>query len=186
MFCRLVRSRSAEHKNAIPLLMGGRIYSQVISILRQELDSMVRVIYLLSIDNLGIRNQLINASVEGRSWIISTDKGKKHKITDREMVDFANSLKGWAEYVYRFGCSFIHLSNLHDHLARDPMEAISEKEKEAIFNYMRQYHGGPLGETFRDLIPYLPNVFDKISSNLECYLKELQEEKILKQETEKR
>jgi hypothetical protein len=97
------------------------------------------------------------------------------------MVDLANQLQGWTESVYRFGCAFIHLSRFHDHQARDPMDMISDDEKEAVLKHMRHYHGGPHGSDprFNDLIPYLPGVFEKIASNLECYVKDLQAGKIL-------
>ncbi|MFC2008246.1 hypothetical protein ACFLT0_00960 [Chloroflexota bacterium] len=97
------------------------------------------------------------------------------------MLELANTLHGWTEYVYRFGCAFIHLSRFHDFRQRDPMDAIRNSEKEAILNYMRYYHGGPqLDSTrFSDLIPYLPMVFEKISGNLESYLEDLEAGKVV-------
>ncbi len=150
----------------------------MVSILRQELDSMIRVMYLLSIPDLKYRAELMHASIEGKKW---TQKGTRKRITDRDMVAFANKLQGWAESVYRFGCDFIHLSNFHDYRNRDPMESISQNEKKSILKHMRYYHGGPLcsNPTFADLIPYLPRVFEKISSNLECYVKDLEHDKSL-------
>lgn len=47
-FCRQVRSRSKEHQKAIGLLSEAGLAGQMVAILRQELDSMVRVIYLLA------------------------------------------------------------------------------------------------------------------------------------------
>ncbi len=58
-FCRLVRERSIEHKKAIHFLFGNRLAGQMLSILRQELDSLVRVIFLLTLD-LSVRSNLIN------------------------------------------------------------------------------------------------------------------------------
>ena len=40
------------------------------------------------------------------------------------MVDLAQGLHGWTQLVYRFGCSFIHLSDLHDYQARDPFNLL--------------------------------------------------------------
>ncbi|MGD2207471.1 MAG: hypothetical protein PVH17_11905, partial [Anaerolineae bacterium] len=116
---------------------------------------MIRVIYLLSLSDIAYRNELIRASIDGHRW---TAKGSNRRITDREMVDLANQLQGWTESVYRFGCAFIHLSRFHDHQARDPMDMISDDEKEAVLKHMRHYHGGPHGSDprFNDLIPYLP------------------------------
>jgi len=172
-FCRQIRARSAEHRAAISRLQQGDLYSQVIAILRQELDSMIRVIYLLSISDKDRRTELIRASVEGRPW---TKQGSRRRITDREMVKLASKLHGWAESVYRFGCGFIHLSRFHDYRERDPMEAITSEERIAVLKYMRSYHGGPLTATptFDDLLPYLPMVFEKITSNLEYYIEQLE------------
>jgi len=172
-FCRQIRSRSAEHRQAVRLLQPADVPSQIVAILRQELDSMIRVIYLLTISDNDRRAELIRASVEGRNW---TKAGSSRRITDRDMLDVANRLHGWSESVYRFGCGFIHLSRFHDYRERDPMETIRADEKETILKHMHYYHGGLLfpNPGFRDLIPYLPRVFEKISANLECYLHDLE------------
>ena len=41
---------------------------------------------------------------------------------------------------------------------------------------MRSYHGGPIEDdpSFADISRYLPAVFEKVSGNLECYLKSLE------------
>ena len=181
IFCRQVRSRSAEHRQAIHLLYSAGLYAPIVSILRQELDSMIRSIYLLSIEDRATRNQLIEASINGKDWRLTIANGKQKKVTDRDMVELANQLQGWTESVYRFGCGFIHLSNLHDHHARDPMSLIPASEKAVILQHMRHYHGGPLqpDPTFLDLQPFLPMVFDKIAGNLVVYLNELEEGKMI-------
>jgi hypothetical protein len=178
IFCRQIRARSDEHRASIRLVYHEGLLSQVLAILRQELDSMIRVIYLLSISDMPYREALIKASVEGRKW---TAKGSKRRITDREMVDLANKLEGWTESVYRFGCAFIHLSSFHDYQERDPMDIISDEEKGAIIKHMRAYHGGPLQDEpkLKELVPYLPMVFNKIADNLECYVKDLETGKVI-------
>lgn len=60
-FCRQVRARSEEHQKAMTLLHTGGVLAQVKAILRQELDWMVCVIYLLSISDLRYRDELIRA-----------------------------------------------------------------------------------------------------------------------------
>jgi len=174
-FCRQIRARSSEHREAIHLLHGRRLLSQVVAILRQELDSMIRVIYLLSIADKAYRNQLIDACVNGAKW---TAKGKRPCITDREMVELAQSLHGWTQSVYKFGCAFIHLSSFHDYERRDPFLALPKDEKAAVLNHMRAYHGGPSvsDPTIEDLFPYLPRVFEKVADNLDCYVKQLEAE----------
>ena len=111
-------------------------YSITVGILRQELDSTVRVIFLLSQCDHRLRTQLLEQAVCGEAWTVPTPNGKLKKVRDREMVDLAQGLHGWTQLVYRFGCSFIHLSDLHDYQARDP------------FNLLR-FEDGPRAITLR-------------------------------------
>ena len=172
-FCRQVRARSVEHSAAVRLLSAQRLISPLIATLRQELDSLIRVIFLLSIRDREYRAQLTDAAVHGKKW---THRGTRRRITDRDMVNLASKLHGWTESVYGFGCAFVHLSNFHDHGSRDPFLALSKQEREVVLHHMRYYHGGPSGPapTFDDLVPFLPRVFEKIAGNLECYVKQLE------------
>ena len=171
-FCRQVRERSRENRKALALLHDAELYGSVIGILRQELDSMIRVIFLLSISNSARRNSLIEDAVNGRIWKENT----KGRITDREMINLADKLHGWSRSVYRFGCAFIHLSSLHDYRERDPMNELSPEERNDLLQHLRNYHGGPASDaaTFRDIVCYLPNVFEKVAGNLEYYLNQLE------------
>lgn len=174
VFCRTIRARSYEHREAVKLLNEGGVTSQVISILRQELDSMVRVIYLHSITDISYRNKLIKDTLTGKQW---KKKGSSAKVTDREMVDLASNLHGWTASVYSFGCAFIHLSNLHDYNDTDPFHLISPQDKAVIISYMNHYHQSPAGPNvkFKDLISFLPAVFDKIASNIEYEIQSLEQ-----------
>jgi hypothetical protein len=166
---RQIKSRSAEHQKAINALMDAQVYGQVIAILRQELDSMIRVIYLLFLP-IERRLSLVSASIDGERWRRENSKGA---ITDKEMVDLAQKLHGWTQSVYKFGCAFIHLSALHDYENRDPIARLTVNERTDLITHCRNYHGGPAQDspTFQDFIPYLSNIFSKVSSNLDCYLK---------------
>jgi hypothetical protein len=115
----------------------------------------------------------VASSIQGKKW---KKDGTNINITDREMVELANTLHGWEEYVYRFGCAFIHLSKYHDYKKRDPFVDITENDKKDILTYLRHYHGGPINSniTFNDITPYFPAVLEKISSNLEHYLSMLE------------
>lgn len=172
-FCRQVRARSAENRQAMLVLRG--LPGQMVSVLRQELDSLVRVVFLLAQEDRSYRQQLIEDSVSGRRW---RRRDSRQAVTDREMVDLTDTLHGWTKSVYAFGCAFIHLSNLHDHAARDPLAQITESERKAILDHLRFYHGGPNGDspTFADVVPYLPMVFAKIADNLECYVKQIEQD----------
>ena len=48
-FCKILRNRSEENRKSFDVLFRNRLFCNCFSILRQELDSMVRVIYLLNI-----------------------------------------------------------------------------------------------------------------------------------------
>lgn len=174
VFCRQVRDRSQENRRAISLLHSAALLGQTVGILRQELDSMVRVIYLLSITDRVRRAQLIRAAANGKRW----KHEKSGRITDREMVDLVQSLHGWTGSVYRFGCAFIHLSSYHDYKSRDPIEGLDAQERTDLLRHMRHYHGGPPNDdfTFHDLARFLPAIFDKIASNLECYIAVLEQD----------
>jgi len=152
----------------------------MVSILRQEVDSLVRVVFLLTQKDRAYRKQLIEDAVAGRRW---RRPGSKQIVTDREMVDLADTLHGWTKSVYAFGCAFIHLSNFHDYRARDPLYQISDSEREAILGHLRNSHGGPHGSepSFSDIVPLLPMVFTKIADNLECYVKSIERDEDLRE-----
>src|SRR5208337_1439969 len=150
--------------------------SPAMAILRQELDSMIRVIYLLGIRSLAERKRLIGSTLQGKKWRVRTTRGKWTDVTDRRMVDFAQQLQGWTQSVYRFGCAFIHLSDFHNHIAQNPFEKLADAERQHILSHMRHYHGGPCDDNpgMEELATYLPQVFEKIADNLRCYLEELE------------
>lgn len=171
IFVRQVRSRSIENRKAIKLLATAGLTGQVVAVLRQELDSMVRVMYLI-LQPPSRRMELICASIQGERW---SQSGTRAAVTDKEMVDLAAGFQGWTSAVYKMACAFIHLSNFHDYRDRDPLAQISASERRDILDYCRYYHGGPAEDaTFVDLIPYLPEVFIKISDNLDCYIEGLE------------
>lgn len=174
VFCEMIRNRSKENRSAIARISD--FISPAISVLRQELDSMVKVIYLLNQSKIE-RERLIMLTLQGKKWNFLTKNGEYQPLTDKKLVNLANTLQGWMEYVYRFGCSFIHLSSFHNYPSKDPFESISAKDKTNILNYMRHYHGYPFDNiTMNELAPYIPAIFKKISSNLECYLKDLEKD----------
>jgi hypothetical protein len=170
----MIRERSQGHCRAFTALEHANVPGQMVSILRQELDSMVRLIYLLEQTDVIYREALITASVNGLKWKHSNNKSN---VTDREMVNLSQGLQGWTESVYRFGCAFIHLSRVHDYLARDPFLALPQQERQDLIQHLRDYHQGPTTSTptFDDIVPYLPRVFEKIASNLESYIRKLEE-----------
>jgi hypothetical protein len=176
-FCGMIRQRSQDHTEAMKRIHD--LPAIMASILRQELDSMVRVIYLLTIQDLEDRRTLVNQSLNGQKWKVVRN-GKNIDMTDREMVNASNKIHGWALSVYKFGCSFIHLSNFHDYGQQNPFNNLKEDEKSDILMHLRNYHGGPSSDnpSFMELASYFPSVFEKIKGNLECYLEDLESNSI--------
>lgn len=171
-FCNILRERSSEHASAVQLLFHNHHYGQVIAILRQELDSLVRAVYLLSKD-LETRQHFINLTLENLKW---TQPGSRTSVTDREMVNLADRLYGWTNSVYKLGCAFIHLSPLADYRNTNPFEQLEPSEVENIKQHLNHYHGFPLSETLtmETIIPYLQKVFQKVNMNLVGYIQNLE------------
>ncbi|ASG05408.1 hypothetical protein [Vibrio anguillarum] len=173
-FCSIVRKRTVEHRQAIERLSD--LPGMIVSILRQELDSMVRVIYLLEIPDIDERNRLIEQTLQNEVWTVVTHNGRNRKVTDREMVEVSDSLQGWTRSVYKFGCAFIHFSAFHNYNEENPFELLSSEEQHDVLSHMRHYHGGPSSDTpsFAEFSSYFPRVFQKIADNLEHYVRDLE------------
>lgn len=97
------------------------------------------------------------------------------------MVDLADNLCGWTQSVYKFGCAFIHLSSFHDYAFNNPFENMEYDEINSIKIHLNHYHGFPMANdlTLQSISFYLPMVFDKVQGNLECYIKNLEEQETL-------
>jgi hypothetical protein len=169
-FCGIILKRSEENSKSIKLLYEQQLYGNCISILRQELDSMVRVIYLLS-KTPYLRKILIKQTLENRIW-----KEGKLTVRDCNMVDSATNLHGWARNVYDFGCAFVHLSSHHDYLNEDPFLKLPKDKLNIIKNFMMSYQGFPKSNeiNLETMIPYLLKIFEKITGTLKCHLKNLE------------
>ena len=157
IFCRQIRSRSREHQHAMCLMSKAGLAGQMGAILRQELDSMVRVIYLLA-QTPDHRASLIDSAVSGKKWFQKKSKGA---VTDKEMVELAKQLQGWTLSVYKFGCAFINLSAIHDCDDRDPLRQLPVHQRNDIIQHCRHYHGGPFlkrSEIYRPRSLFSPRV----------------------------
>lgn len=174
-FVKIIENRSRENSESLnDDFEKGRI-GKCMETLRTELDSFIRVMYLGTIADIDERESLINQTLLGQKWRVLTHNGKWKIVTDRDMVDNANELIGYIHYVYRFGCGFIHLSDLHNYSTTNPFDRLNDTEKEDIRTYLNQYHSFPLETELSvdNFIGYIPDVFNKISSNLACYFNKI-------------
>jgi hypothetical protein len=85
-----------------------------------ELDSMIRVIYLLH-RPVG-RDRILASCVAGEGF---KDRGRR--IPDRTMIDIAVADNGWVNAVYEFGNKFVHLTDAHDYGEVDPFQAYEHR-----------------------------------------------------------
>lgn len=113
----------------------------------------------------------MNQTLNGEQWTELTANNKWHKITDRDMVNISMEIKGYIQYVYKFGCAFIHLSDFHNYKSENPFDKLKFSEKLDIKIYLNQYHGFPMDRdlTVNNIKLLIPSVFDKISANMACY-----------------
>lgn len=142
-----------------------------ISTLREELDSFIRVMYLGRIADFTERERLMTQTLSGDKWTIITHNGKWKQVTDKDMVNKTNELKGYISYVYKLECGFIHLSDFHNYETKNPFIKLDFSEQFDIILYLHQYHNYPRDRllTVESIAPFIPNVFEKISTNLDCY-----------------
>jgi hypothetical protein len=176
LFLRQVAARSAEHRNSFQLLYEAGHFGVCIGIVRQEIDSLMRVAYLWEPETPnGHVLELIDCSINSGDWKITRSDGKAVRVTDRTMLDGALTA-GWEQAAYEFGCRLIHLSNAHSYKERDPTRGISPEQRQEIAHYLGTYHQFQGDDvTMNDVISYHPKVFEKVCENTDFYVEELRE-----------
>lgn len=160
-----LKERSVENVSAGRLLFENRIYGQLISVLRLELDSLVRAVFFLSKD-LSTRRNVISQTLDNARWTLPDSRTI---VTDRAMVDLTYRLHGWTNSVYRLGCAFIHLSPMADYRISIPFRYLEDREVEDVKYQLHNYHGFDLSQqlTMESVSPYLLKVLEKVSSNFD-------------------
>jgi hypothetical protein len=164
LFARQIRARSHENREMMPVAHKNGWRANEFSTLRLELDSLVRVIYLLDEHNRTRRAELL---------VQATSPNQRWKMSDEEIAAPAKRMYGWEQQLYRVASRFIHLSSQHDYMTRDPFQySLSPKQREEMVQYIKEYHGGSLSvnSTFAEVAEYLPRVFNKISGRVDHYL----------------
>ncbi|WP_353929209.1 hypothetical protein WJM97_12860 [Okeanomitos corallinicola TIOX110] len=161
-FCQTVRERSIEHQKAVSILLENGIIGVAITVLRQEIDSLIRVSYLCSLQD----------SVKLTRILRDFRSGKKWPVTDRVMVD---QEVGWVKLVYDLSCNLIHLTSFHNYNRNDPFLSLDTKTKTEIVNSLKKVHQYPYETISKEqFTPYISKVLEKIVSNTECYLKKIE------------
>ena len=76
-FCAIIINRSNENRQAMHCFTSPySVLSPAFSILRQELDSIIRVIFILQITDITERQRLIKATLDGKRWTMPNKNGK--------------------------------------------------------------------------------------------------------------
>lgn len=170
-------ARSVENAKAFDCLYSSHCYIVCIGLMRQELDTLLRLAFLWRPEtDSEIAIELMRRTVTtGKKWSYQ-DNGKTILLTDKKMLEFAHFLGGWEKIAYAFGCKAIHLSDLHGYQISDPFEKADLETKSEIIKYLSIYHGyGENDLIFEGLVEYLPQVMEKISANVNFYYEELNE-----------
>ena len=156
-FIKLVKNRSEENRLSLNNLYESHLLGNCISILRQEIDTFIRIIYLGRLSSVQERERLITLTFNDEKWNTLTINNKIKNVTDKDMVDIASEVKGYVQYLYKFGCGFIHLSNYHNYKIENPFDRLNLSEQIDIKFYLHQYHGFPIEngcDLYMMLIPH--------------------------------
>jgi hypothetical protein len=175
-FLRTVRARSDEHWSSLEVLLRENKLAVATGLLRQEIDTFVRLVYLESLDDETAAGLIVDF-MQGKQWTRKIGT-KKCRITDREMVNAAKASYFWVEIAYEFGCKLIHLSKIHDYRSVDPFSTISPDDKRTIINFLRAYHQYQRHDI--DLpcfVGVLPKVMEKIRGKVDNYSSALEKRK---------
>jgi hypothetical protein len=171
---KLISHRLDENMKSFKLLFDMKHYGNCISIMCQELDQIMKLLFLLN-RNKTERKQFMESSIESHKWFILNKENKKEYITDDDIAKYSESLSGWDKSIYEFGLAFGHLTNSFNYGSKDPIKSMNEIYRNMLYDYIREYHNAnyPKDFTLDDLIPVLPNIFDSISLHLQSYMNEL-------------
>lgn len=180
-FIELIQKRSKENAESLSDDFAKRRLGKCLETLRTELDSFIRVMYLGRISDINERERLIHQTLSGEKWTVLTHNNKLKQVTDKDLVDKANELFGYVHYVYKFGCGFIHLSDFHNYATTNPFDKLTETEKADVKYYLNQYHHFSIDNelTVDNIANYIPNVFEKISSNLMFYFGQILNDRMI-------
>lgn len=172
VFCRAVEARSQEHRKVLDVAVAHGWWAIASTVLRMELDSMIRVIYLVRTPDE--RDHILASCVGGRGF-----KNVRGRVRDLTMLYIAKTADyGWIQAVYDFGNKFVHLTDAHDYAEVDPFPVYENRAE--VIDYLNYYHRGkvhdrPLedGSTLGDIAAYAPYVLEKIATNLRMHIEEL-------------
>jgi|GEM_PF-3999989 hypothetical protein len=170
----LIGHRLQENMKSFKLLFDIQHYGNCISIMRQELDQLIRLLFLLH-SNPEEKKQFIYSSINSQKWYIVGKDGRKEYITEDMLLRFAETLEGWERSIYEFGFSFGDLSANFNYGSRDPIKSMNDFDRQKLRKYITEYHikDFPGDFSLSDLIPALPSIIEAISDKLKLYMEKI-------------
>jgi|SRR5208282_4151651 len=171
---KLISHRMQENMKSFKLLFNIKHYGNCISIMCQELDQLIRLLFLLN-SNSDEKKQFMYSAINSQRWYIINNENKKEYVTDETLLKFAETLNDWDRSIYEFGFSFNDLSTNFNYGSRDPIKSMNERNRKKLYNYVKEYHvrDFPASFSLDDLIPVLPMIIEEISSKLNKYLERI-------------
>ena len=168
----MIQHRLEENWKSFNILLGLNHYGNCISIICQELDQFIRVLFLLKQNSIEKEN-FINNSINNQKWYRIGSNGKKEYITEESISLFAKTLTGWESSIYKFGYVFENVSKNFNYVLKDPIKGLDDKERKIVSDYVKEYHDNnfPKDYTIEDLMPVFPMIFMKISNSIKEYAK---------------
>ncbi|MEP6615862.1 MAG: hypothetical protein ABJA57_04755 [Ginsengibacter sp.] len=170
-FIKLIGERSSVDNSLLSSLLDQNLYAQAIAILSQDIDSLLRVAYLLTIGDRTERNNLMESMVKGEEW-----KSGKKNTSGTDMAATVVHYNKWISEVFDFGNLFSNITDHHDLKKDDPLVSLSSIQKTTMRYYLSTYHqfSYDMQMTFLNVSAYLPKVAAKVSSNLKRNMVDLE------------
>jgi hypothetical protein len=162
-----IKHHLEENRKSFYILFELKHYGNCIAIMCQELDQIIKILFLLKCEK-NDKTNFIRLTVNNQKWYKTDRNEKKVFITDDFLRKYAESFTGWEKSIYNFGFSFKSLSNNLNYFLKNPIISLDESERLKIYEYIREYHEEdfPIDFSIDDLIPVLPLVFNRISEEL--------------------
>jgi hypothetical protein len=171
---KLINHRLNENVKSFKLLFDIKHYGNCISIMCQELDQLISLLFLLN-SNPDDKKLFIHLSINSQKWYVLNRENKKEYITNENIVRFAESLMGWDKSIYEFGLSFDSLSKNFNYGSRDPIKSMNDFERDKLYSYIKEYHNTKFQRDFsvNELIPVLPLIIEEIYYKLKVYIEKI-------------
>jgi hypothetical protein len=171
---KMISNRLDENMKSFNLLFDLKHYGNCISIMCQELDQIVRLLYLINISP-DYRKQLISSSINNQKWHITHVDNQKEYITDEILLDFSKMLNGWEKSIIEFGYLFKSISVNYNYGLRDPIKSMTDPDRLKLYVYIQEYHSSSFPKQFStdEIIPILPMIMKLIGENMNNYLSKI-------------